>query len=55
VELSQQQLPKPLSTVQRYGLSVLSVSVVGGALLLVRFHFRDVVVPLFPFAVAAAA
>src|SRR6202048_4805509 len=50
------QLPKPLSRVQRYGLAVLSVSVaLGGALLLERFHFRDVEVPLFLFAVAVAA
>ena len=48
------QLPKPLSRVQRYGLAVLSVSVaIGGALLLERFQFRDVEVPLFLFAVAA--
>ena len=50
------QLPKPLSRVQRYGLAVLSVSVaIGGALLLERFQFRDVEVPLFLFAVAVAA
>ena len=50
------QLPKPLSTIQRYGLAILSVSVaLGGALLLERFHFRDVEVPLFLFAVAVAA
>jgi PAS domain S-box-containing protein len=49
----QRQLPKPLSTIQRYGLAVLSVSVaLGGALLLERFHFRGVGVPLFLFAVA---
>jgi hypothetical protein len=50
------ELPKPLSRVQRYDLAVLSVSVaLGGALLLERFHFRDVEVPLFLFAVAVAA
>jgi len=50
------QLPKPFATVQRYGLAVLSVSVaLGAALLLARFHFRDVEVPLFLFAVAVAA
>jgi K+-sensing histidine kinase KdpD len=50
------QLPKPLSRVQRYGLAVLSVSVaIGGALLLERFQFRDMEVPLFLFAVAVAA
>src|SRR6267378_7941176 len=44
------------SPVLRYGLAVLSVSVaLGGALLLERFHFRDVEVPLFLFAVAVAA
>src|SRR5258708_40365701 len=46
------QLPKPLSRVQRYGLALFSVSV---ALVLERFHFRDVEVPLFLFAVAVAA
>jgi PAS domain S-box-containing protein len=50
------QSPKPLSTIQRYGLAVLSVSVaLGGALLLARFQFPDVEVPLFLFAVAIAA
>jgi PAS domain S-box-containing protein len=50
------QLPKPLSTFQRYGLAVLSVSVaLGVAFLLARFQFRDVEVPLFLFAVAVAA
>jgi len=48
--------PKPLSRIQRYGLAVLAVSVaLGGALLLERFFFRDVEVPLFLFAVAVAA
>jgi PAS domain S-box-containing protein len=46
----------PLSALQRYGLAVVSVCVaLGGALLLARFHFRDVEVPLFLFAVAVAA
>ena len=50
------KLPKPLSTIQGYGLAVLSVFVaLGGALLLEGFHFRDVEVPLFLFAVALAA
>src|SRR5271166_2053854 len=50
------RLPKSPSTIQCYGLAVLSVSVaLGGALLLQRFHFRDVEVPLFLFAVAVAA
>jgi PAS domain S-box-containing protein len=50
------QSPKSLSPIQRYGLAVLSVSVaLGGALFLERFHFRDVAVPLFLFAVALAA
>ena len=49
------QLPKPLSTIQRYGLALLSVSVaLGCGLLLQRFQFR-VGVPLFLFAVAVAA
>jgi K+-sensing histidine kinase KdpD len=50
------QLPRPLSTIQSYGLAALSVSVaLGGALLLERFEFRDVEVPLFLFAVAVSA
>jgi PAS domain S-box-containing protein len=50
------QFPKPLSTIQRYSLAVLSVGVaLGGALVLEGFHFRDVEVPLFLFAVAVAA
>jgi PAS domain S-box-containing protein len=50
------RLTKPLSTIRRYGLAVLSVSAaLGGALLLERFYFRDVEVPLFLFAVAVAA
>jgi len=50
------KLPAPLSGIQRYGLAVLSVSVaLGGALLLERFGFRDVEVPLFLFAVALSA
>jgi PAS domain S-box-containing protein len=49
-------LRKPLSTIQHYGLAVLSVSVaLGGALLLGRFQIRDVEVPLFLFAVALSA
>jgi hypothetical protein len=50
------QLPKLLSTIQRYGLALLSVAVaLSGALLLQRFQFRDVEVPLFLFAVAVSA
>jgi PAS domain S-box-containing protein len=46
----------PLAALQRYGLAVVSVSVaLGGALLMARFHFRDVEVPLFLFAIAVAA
>jgi PAS domain S-box-containing protein len=49
-------LLKPRSTIQRYGLAVLSVSVaLGAALLLQGLHFRDVQIPLFLFAVAIAA
>jgi hypothetical protein len=49
-------LRKTLSTIQRYGLAVLSVSVaLGGALLLGHFQFRDVEVPLFLFSVALSA
>src|ERR1017187_1794392 len=41
------------SHVIRYGMAVLSVSVaLGGALLLERFHFRNVADPLFLFAIA---
>src|SRR6202790_458352 len=41
------------SPLRRYGLAVLSVSVaLGGALLLERFHFRDVADPLFLLAIA---
>jgi len=50
------QLPKPLSSLQHYGLAVLSVSLaLGAALLIERFHMRDVEVPLFLFAVAVSA
>ncbi len=50
------QLPKSFSAVQSYGLAVLSVSVaLAGALLLERFSFRDVEVPLFLFVVAVTA
>ncbi|MBV8416169.1 MAG: DUF4118 domain-containing protein, partial [Verrucomicrobia bacterium] len=50
------RLPRSLSAIQRYGLAALSVSVaLGAALLLARFHFRDVEVPLFLFAVAVVA
>ncbi len=46
----------PLSAIQRYSLAVLSVGVaLGGALLLEGFHFRDVEVPLFLFAVAVTS
>jgi PAS domain S-box-containing protein len=47
------QLPKPLSAIQRYGLAVLSVSVaLAWALLMERFQFRGMEVPLFLFAAA---
>lgn len=50
------RLPESLSTIQDYGLAVLSVSAaLGGALLTERFHVRDVGVPLFLFAVAVTA
>jgi PAS domain S-box-containing protein len=50
------QLPQPLSTIQRYGLAFVSVSIaLGGALLTERFRVRDVEVPLFLFAVAITA
>jgi signal transduction histidine kinase len=48
--------PTFVSTTQRYGLAVLSVSMaLGLALLLQRLHFRDVEVPLFLFAIALTA
>jgi K+-sensing histidine kinase KdpD len=50
------QLPRSLSAMQGYGLAVLSVAAaLGGALLLELFHFRDVEVSLFLFAVAITA
>jgi PAS domain S-box-containing protein len=50
------QVPKPLSTIQRYGLAVLSVSVaLGVALLLNRYHFHDLADPLFVCAIAITA
>ena len=46
----------PLSSVQGYGLAILSISAaLSGALLLEHFHFRDVEVPLFLFAVSVSA
>jgi PAS domain S-box-containing protein len=45
-----------LSLIQRYSLAVLSVAMaLGAALLMERFHFRDVGVPLLLFAVAVTA
>jgi len=50
------QLPKSLSVIQRYGLAVISVSAaLGGALLMQRFHVRDVEIALFLFAAAVSA
>jgi signal transduction histidine kinase len=50
------QRPKALSMMQSYGLAVLGVALALGVSLVVRqFHFRDVEVPLFLFAVAIAA
>jgi PAS domain S-box-containing protein len=50
------QLPTRFSTIQRYCLAVLAVGLaLGAALLLERFHFRDVGVPLFLFALAITA
>ena len=47
------QMPKPLSAIQRYCLAVLCVSVaLALALLMQRFHFRGMEVPLFLFAAA---
>src|ERR1700756_2550009 len=56
VEPRKPELPEPLSVIQRYGLSVLGVSVaLGVGLLLQRFHLRDVEVPLLLFVLAVAA
>lgn len=50
------QRPKALTRLQRFGLAVLSVALaLGVALLLGQFHFRDIEVPLFLFALAIAA
>jgi PAS domain S-box-containing protein len=47
---------EPMPAFQRYGLAILCVSIaLGGALLVDRYGFRDVEVPLFLFAVAVAA
>jgi PAS domain S-box-containing protein len=52
----QPRLPKRLSAFQGYGLAVFSVSMaLGGALLIERFHVRNVEVPLFLFACAVTA
>ncbi len=49
-------IPTSLSAIQGYGLAVLSfAAALGGAVLLERFHFRDVEVPLFLFSVALSA
>jgi signal transduction histidine kinase len=56
VEAHKPELPKALSPIRRYGLSVLGVSLaLGLALLFHRFHFGNVEVPLLLFAVAIAA
>jgi PAS domain S-box-containing protein len=50
------ELPKDLTAIQGYVLAVVSVCVaLGGALIMERFDFRDVGVPLFLFAVATAS
>src|SRR5690242_7044424 len=50
------QSPKSLSTIQRYGLAIFSVSAaLGLALLMDRYGFRDEAVPLLLFAVAVTA
>ena len=50
------ELPRERPPIQRYGLAVLSVGVaLSCALVLDRFHFRNVEVPLFLFAVATSA
>ena len=48
------RLPKPLSTILRYGLAVLSVALaLAGALVADRYNFRGVEFPFFLFAIAA--
>jgi PAS domain S-box-containing protein len=48
--------PETLSPVRRYGLAIASVlAALGGALIMERYHFRDIEVPLFLFAVAITA
>src|ERR1700693_163609 len=50
------KLAKPLSMIQGYGLAVVSVAVaLGLALLVDRYHVRDVEAPLFLFAIALTA
>ena len=50
------QLPKLVSTIQRYSLAVLCVAVaLGAALWVQQFNFRGLEAPLFLFAVAVAA
>jgi hypothetical protein len=50
------ELLKRPSPVQRHGLAVVSVAVaLGAALLLNRYHVRDVGFPLFLFAIAVSA
>jgi len=49
-------LLKPFSVIQRYSLAVFSVSIaLGLALLVDRYHVRDVEAPLFLFAIALTA
>src|ERR1700693_292029 len=50
------KLAKPLSMIQGYGLAVVSAAVaLGLALLVSRYHVRDVEAPLFLFAIALTA
>jgi K+-sensing histidine kinase KdpD len=50
------KLPIVLSVIQRYGLAILSVAVaLGLALLVDRYHVRDVEAPFFLFAIALTA
>src|SRR5260370_13884415 len=54
--MRQSQRPKGLTAIQSYRLAVFGVALaLGVALLFQRFHFRDVEVPLFLFALAIAA
>jgi PAS domain S-box-containing protein len=54
--MAKPSLPKHSSTIQRYGLAVVSVAIaLGMALILRRYHLREAEFPLFLFALALTA